>query len=316
MIDLHTHSSVSDGTDPPERIVELAAEAGCGAVALTDHDSLAGTGEARDRAEQLGIRFVPGCEISCHPVAVGGVHVLVYFVEDDGGPLVEELGRLRNDRHERNLALAERLAALGVPVTYDMAVAEAGTESGVGRPHFAAAMVAVGAAASVEDAFDRYLANGGPAYVPKARLSGPDVARLARASGGVAVLAHPYSTGLEGPELARLVGELAGAGFTGIEATYGRYSPRQRQELAGGVAAVGGLDAGEPGPGQLADQSGQFGPLEPRAVGVGEDRHASRCAGQPGDIRTGQARLGDVGGAAVGQVAVERVLDRCGGAAY
>ena len=247
MIDLHTHSSVSDGTDPPERIVELAAEAGCSAVALTDHDSLAGTGEARDRAEQLGIRFVPGCEISCHPVAVGGVHVLVYFVEDDGGPLVEELGRLRNDRHERNLALAERLAALGVPVTYDMAVAEAGTESGVGRPHFAAAMVAVGAAASVEDAFDHYLANGGPAYVPKARLSGPDVARLARASGGVAVLAHPYSTGLEGPELARLVGELAGAGFAGIEATYGRYSPRQRQELGNlarrfDLVATGGSD--------------------------------------------------------------------------
>src|SRR5664280_3294866 len=138
-------------------------------------------------------------------VAVGGMHVLVYFVEDGGSPLVEELGRLRIDRHERNLALAERLAALGVPVTYEMAVAEAGTESGVGRPHFATAMVAVGAAASVEDAFDRYLANGRPAYVPKARLSGPDVARLARASGGVAVLAHPYSTGLEGPELARLV---------------------------------------------------------------------------------------------------------------
>lgn len=247
MIDLHTHSTVSDGTDPPGRVVELAAEAGCSAVALTDHDSLAGTGPARRRAAELGITLVPGCEVSCRPVATGGMHVLVYFVEEDGGPLHEELGRLRRDRRDRNLALAERLAQLGLPVTYEQVVAVAGDESGIGRPHFAAALVEAGAAESIDDAFARYLANGRPAYVPKARLSGAEVAALARDSGGVAVLAHPYSLGLDGPELARVVGQLAEAGFGGIEAVYGRYSPRQRTELGHlarrfDLVATGGSD--------------------------------------------------------------------------
>jgi len=247
MIDLHTHSSVSDGSDPPERIPELALEAGCTAVALTDHDSLAGIGSARRRAEQLGLTLVPGCEVSCRSAGPGGMHVLVYFVDDDASPLGRELVRLREDRRRRNLALADRLRELGVPITYDMAVAEAGDEAGVGRPHFAAAMVAVGAAESVDDAFDRFLANRGPGFVPKARLSPVDVAGLAAASGGVAVLAHPYSMGLDGPELARVVQGLSRAGFAGIEALYGRYSSRQRQELGHlarrfGLVATGGSD--------------------------------------------------------------------------
>ena len=120
---------------------------------------------------------------------------------------------------------------MGIPITYEMVVAQAGSEAGVGRPHFAAAMVAVGAAASVDDAFEHTLANQRPGFVRKARLSAADVARLATASGGVAILAHPYSLGLEGPGLARVVGELAAAGFAGIETIYGRYSPRQRQQL-------------------------------------------------------------------------------------
>ena len=232
MIDLHTHSTVSDGSDPPERIPELAAEVGCSAVALTDHDSLAGLDAARRRADELGVTLVPGCEVSCRSLGPGGMHVLVYFVEDDGGPLAEELVRLRRDRHQRNVLLADRLAGLGLPVTYGDVVTEAGGEDGIGRPHFARVLVNAGAAESIQDAFDRYLATGRPAYVPKSRLDPIDVARLARESGGVAVLAHPYSLELDGPDLARAIGELAEAGFGGIEATYGRYSPRQRQDLA------------------------------------------------------------------------------------
>ncbi|HEV3367212.1 MAG TPA: PHP domain-containing protein [Acidimicrobiales bacterium] len=247
MIDLHTHSSVSDGSDPPGRIPELAVEAGCSAVALTDHDSLAGIGPARHRAGQLGITFVPGCEVSCRPMGTGGMHVLVYFVEEDGSRLCEELGRLRQDRRRRNLALADRLAAMGVPITYDMVAARAGGEEGMGRPHFASVMVAVGAAESVDDAFDRYLTDNRPAFIPKARLTGPDVARLAREAGGVAVLAHPFSNGLAGGDLARMVGELAGSGFSGLEVLYGRYSPRQRQQLGNlarrfDLVATGGSD--------------------------------------------------------------------------
>ncbi len=247
MIDLHTHSTVSDGSDAPERVVELAAEVGCSAVALTDHDSLAGTGAARRRAAELGVTFVPGCEVSCRSGGSGGMHVLVYFAEEDGGPLDEELGRLRQDRGRRNRALAGRLADLGIPVTYDRVAAIAGGEEGMGRPHFAAALVEVGAADSIDDAFDRWLGDDGPAYVAKARLSGAEVAALARDSGGVAVLAHPYSLGLEGRALADVVKELAASGFGGIEALYGRYSPRQRTELGHlarrfDLVATGGSD--------------------------------------------------------------------------
>jgi hypothetical protein len=143
--------------------------------------------------------------------------------------------------------LVERLETLGVPITYDQVIALAGDEGGVGRPHFAMALVEIGAAESIDDAFERYLANGRPGYVPKGRLTGADVARLARASDGVAVLAHPFSTGLVGVELAKLVAELAAAGFGGIETIYGRYSPRQRRELGNlarrfGLVTTGGSD--------------------------------------------------------------------------
>ncbi len=247
MIDLHTHSNVSDGSDLPERIPELAAEAGCSAVSLTDHDSLAGLVPAARRAAELGITFVPGCEVSCRPVGPGGMHVLVYFVDDEASPLGDELVRLRDDRRRRNLALVERLATLGIPLTWDMVVAEAGGEEGVGRPHFASLMVTLGAVASIDEAFDRFLGNGRPAFVPKSRLGAEEVAELARRSVGVAVLAHPYSLGLDGHDLARAVRALAEAGFAGLEAVYGRYSPRQRAELGNlarrfDLVATGGSD--------------------------------------------------------------------------
>lgn len=247
MIDLHNHSDRSDGSETPERVVELAHEVGCSAVALTDHDTLGGLPAAGARAASLGIRLVPGCEVSCVPVAGGGVHVLVYFVDDPASPLGTELDRLRQDRRDRNEALAARLQQLGIPVTVAMAAGHAGTPAGVGRPHFARAMVDVGAVASLDEAFARYLGNGGAAYVPKGRLSVADVCRLARDSGGVAVLAHPLTVGLAGPALADLVGDLAAAGLVGLEAVYGRYSPRQRTDLGNlarrfGLVATGGSD--------------------------------------------------------------------------
>ena len=247
VIDLHTHSTVSDGSEGPGRIVELAHEAGCSAVALTDHDSLGGLAEAAARADELGIRLVAGCEVSCLPVASGGVHVLVYFVDDPTSPLGLELDRLRDDRRTRNLALIGRLDDLGIPLTLPQVAAYAGSEAGVGRPHFARAMVEIGAVGSVEEAFDRYLANGGPAYVPKGRLTVDDVCRLANDSGGVAVLAHPTTIGLEGDALAAAVRGMAEAGLGGLEAVYGRYSPATRTQLGNlarrfGLVPTGGSD--------------------------------------------------------------------------
>jgi predicted metal-dependent phosphoesterase TrpH len=255
VIDLHTHSTVSDGTERPETIAEMAAAAGCSAVALTDHDSLDGLAAAGDAARRVGVTLVPGCEVSCRkpppspgrPAVGGSVHVLVYFVEPGDGPLQDELVALRRDRAERNTRLRARLDELGVPVDYEAMVAEAGGEAGLGRPHFARALVRAGAAHDTDDAFDRFLADGRAAYVPKGRLSAADVARSARASGGVAVLAHPLTLGLDPSALEAMVTELAGAGLGGIEALYGRYTPDQRRGLrrmAGrcGVVATGGSD--------------------------------------------------------------------------
>ena len=254
MIDLHTHSNVSDGSEVPSAIPELAAAAGCSAVALTDHDSLAGLAEAAASAARVKVELVPGCEVSCvKPKVAGGaevrgsVHVLCYFVEEGDGPLQDELRALRDDRRRRNMALIERLAELGVPVSWDELVAEAGGEAGVGRPHFARVLVRHGAAEDIQDAFDRWLADGGPAYVPKARLQAPEVTRLARASGGVSVLAHPLSLGLEPGVLESVVGELAEAGLTGMEATYGAYGTDDRRLLGAmadrlGLVASGGSD--------------------------------------------------------------------------
>jgi len=247
VIDLHTHSTVSDGSEAPERIVELAHDVGCSAVALTDHDSLAGLARAGERADELGIRLVPGCEVSCVPIATGGVHVLVYFVDDPTSPLGLELDRLRDDRGVRNLALIERLGELGFPVTFAMVAAHAGSVEGIGRPHFAQALVDIGAVGSVDEAFERYLANGGTAYIPKGRLTVADVCGLARDSGGVAVLAHPTTVGLEGDALAGMVRDMAEAGLGGLEAVYGRYSPQMRTDLGNlarrfGLVATGGSD--------------------------------------------------------------------------
>jgi predicted metal-dependent phosphoesterase TrpH len=251
VIDLHTHSVLSDGTDPPERIPELAAAAGCSAVALTDHDSLDGIGAARAAAAAAGVTLVPGCEISCKASGLAGeegsAHVLVYFVEDGPNRLTDELVELRRERFVRNRRLAERLAELGVPVDYEAVVARAGAEESVGRPHFAQELVARGHVADIDDAFGRLLANGRPAYVPKARLTPADVAGLARDSGGVAVLAHPLSLGLAPHKLERRVRELADAGLAGIEAIYARYTPEQRSLLrrmaaAADLVATGGSD--------------------------------------------------------------------------
>ncbi len=246
MIDLHTHSTCSDGTDPPSHLPELAVGAGCTALALTDHDTLAGVAAARARAAELGVALVPGCEVSC-AFRGGSAHVLVYFVEPGDGPLQDELAHLQRDRVARNRVLVEKLVSLGVPVTYEEVVAEAAGEESAGRPHVAAVLVRHGAAESIPDAFDRWLASGRPAHVPKARVAPAEVARLARASGGVAVLAHPLTLGLGPGELSAAVAELAEAGFAGIEAVYGRYTPNERAGLCDlarrhGLVATSGSD--------------------------------------------------------------------------
>lgn len=248
VIDLHLHSVFSDGSEVPERICEMAADVGVSAIALTDHDGTAGVQRARARSAELGLRFVAGCEVSCR-AATGSLHMLCYFPNAVGGAegsFAAELDRLAADRSSRNEQMAAKLAALGIPITYEEVVEEAGGR-GIGRPHFAAVLVRNGVADSMQDAFNRYLGSGAPGYVQKARLGPAEAIEIARESGAVAVVAHPLSLGLEPPELEQLVSDLAVVGLGGLESYYGRYEPEVRTELAAmarrhGLTPTGGSD--------------------------------------------------------------------------
>lgn len=237
MIDLHLHSIASDGSDPPWQIAQLAFDAGLEAFALTDHDTFDGLSEGSQRAESLGIEFVPGIELSC-TTELGSCHLLGYFVGNPDTPLGKKLDELGSWREERNKEIATRLRGLGVDVDYEKVKKLAGGNI-VGRPHFAQAIVAAGYASTEKEAFELYLASGKPAYVPKVRLSASQAIELVLESGGVPVLAHPFF-GLEGattdPDeptrlLKALLKEMRAAGLVGMEAYYSTYSPQTRQEL-------------------------------------------------------------------------------------
>ena len=245
MIDLHTHTNRSDGSDPPERIPELAAAAGCSAVAVTDHDRLDGIERARARGEALGVRVVGGCELSCDSDA-GPLHLLAYFVEEGEGLLQDALAGVQDGRSDRNRRLAARLAELGLPASLEEIEAEA-AGGGVGRPHVAAVLVRKGVVSSVQEAFDVWLAAGRPAYVERPRLALPEATSAIHASRGVAVVAHPLSLGLDAHALDQAVALMAAQGVDGLEAIYGRYAPEDRRLLAGlahrhGLVATGGSD--------------------------------------------------------------------------
>jgi hypothetical protein len=245
MIDLHSHSTASDGSESAATVVELAAAAGCSALALTDHDGLAGLAPAAQRARELGIGFVPGCEISCS-FEPGSMHLLCYFVDDVPGPLVAALAALRADRVERNRELVDRLAALGLPLSWEEVRAEAGSDV-VGRPHFAAVLVRHGVVSTVNEAFERYLAKGQPGYVGRKDIDVASAISATIASGGVAVLAHPLSLGLRVTALGPLLDELGQQGLAGVECEYANYDPDTRillRDLARRhrLVATGGSD--------------------------------------------------------------------------
>ena len=217
VIDLHCHSTCSDGSETAGfAVVELAIAAASSAVALTDHDGFAGLAEAGGRARSSAVTFVPGCEVSC-TFQPGSMHVLCYFVGDGTGPLTTALAALREDRAARNDALIDRLAEIGIPVGRSEVEDEAGS-SVIGRPHFAAVLVRHGVVDSVEEAFDRYLAKGKPGYVEREDIAADDAIALTRASGGVAVLAHPLSLGPRGQ-----------ASFARLPRTPRRLGPRRME---------------------------------------------------------------------------------------
>lgn len=245
-VDLHTHSDVSDGSEPPERIVELARDTRLTTVALTDHDTLDGIPAAQRAADRLGVDLIPGVELSCEWLD-GGCHLVVLWLEPGTGPLQDRLHELQVSRDGRNERILERLAELGIEISPEELAAQAG--GGVtGRPHIAALLVRRGAVTSVRQAFDEYLGNGKPAYVDRARLSPEDAIRLARESGAVTILAHPHTLRLDSAAEYRAAFErLGSAGLTGVECWYGEYSPAYRRSMvemarSHGLIPSGGSD--------------------------------------------------------------------------
>ena len=190
MIDLHTHSVVSDGTDTPAELVANAAAAGLAVVALTDHDTFDGLPEARSAGERVGIEVVPGMELSCSRQHQS-VHLLAYGADPENVALAEELALVRGGRTGRLRPVLAKLAELGVPVSEEEVLVFVGSSPSVGRPHIADAMVAAGHVLDRKEAFDRFLSDGGPAHVARYAI---DIGRgvdLVHGAGGVAVIAHP-----------------------------------------------------------------------------------------------------------------------------
>ncbi|CAM5652869.1 Phosphatase OS=Streptomyces antimycoticus OX=68175 GN=SANT12839_061870 PE=4 SV=1 [Streptomyces antimycoticus] len=237
-IDLHTHSTASDGTDTPAELVRNAAAAGLDVVALTDHDTVGGYAEAT-RALPSGLTLVTGAELSCRLNGVS-LHMLAYLFDPGEPELAAERELVRDDRVPRAQAMVAKLRELDVPITWER-VAEIAGDGAVGRPHIATALVELGVVASVSDAFTQdWLADGGRAHVEKHESDPFEAIRLIKGAGGVAVFAHPRAVkrGQCVPESA--IGELAAAGLDGIEVdhmdhdedTRARLRPRRRGRSA------------------------------------------------------------------------------------
>lgn len=216
MIDLHTHSSASDGSDSPTALVDLAADRGLTALALTDHDTIEGIAEGGARAAIRDIRFIPGVEIeiSWEP---GEFHLLGLGIHRPTEEFAEALRELERHRRDRNLGILDRMRELGVEADYQDLMAIAGGPV-VGRPHFATLLVERRIVKNREQAFSRYLAKGRPFYAPKGALDFDRALALIKASGGVAILAHPLSLFVSWGRLPGLVAELKERGLDGIEA--------------------------------------------------------------------------------------------------
>ncbi|MEA1903447.1 MAG: PHP domain-containing protein [Actinomycetota bacterium] len=245
-VDLHTHSTASDGSVDPARLVGMAVERGLTALALTDHDTLEGVAEAAEAADTVDLELISGTELSL-AYDRGGMHLVVLWLEPGPGPLQDKLLALQHGRGDRNTRIVEILNDHGMALTMDEVAVEAGGGS-VGRPHIAAVMVDKGYVPDIRTAFDDWLANDQPAYVNRPKLNPEEAIRLARQSGAVPVLAHPHTLGVHrSHEMAALLNRLRSAGLVGLEAIYATYRRHEREGYADlarrfGLVPSGGSD--------------------------------------------------------------------------
>jgi predicted metal-dependent phosphoesterase TrpH len=244
-VDLHTHSRFSDGSDRPADIARAAADTGLTAFALTDHDTLEGIAEAADAAREVGVAFLPGIELSVE-WRNGPMHLLAYGIAPRSGPLQDRLEALRRGRDGRNEAIVSALNHMGIAIRHEEVASESG-DGATGRPHIAQVLVRMGVVGSVAEAFDLYLARGRPAYRDRPRLTAEEAVALVRASGGIAVVAHPHTVADNAPDFSETFDLLADLGVDGLECHYAEYPPELRTSLERmahrlGLIATGGSD--------------------------------------------------------------------------
>jgi predicted metal-dependent phosphoesterase TrpH len=245
MIDLHTHSTFSDGCLSPESLVALARKEHVTAVALTDHDTTGGVELFLKACLVHGIRGVGGVELSAD-IGKGTLHILGYFFRTDDRSLQDMLRKIRAGRDERNAVILEKLNRLGCELTW-AEVRLLAAEDVVGRPHFAQALLARGYIRNRDEAFDRFLAKGKPAYVERYRLPPGESIRAIRGAGGVPVLAHPSTLQCSAAEMRRMVAGWVDEGLGGIEVYYSEHKAAQVRHYLSlvkefGLVATGGSD--------------------------------------------------------------------------
>jgi predicted metal-dependent phosphoesterase TrpH len=245
-VDLHVHSTASDGSLSPLKIIERAKEIGLRAVAITDHDTIEGSAEALGYPPLPSLEILSGIEISAH-VPSGTMHILGYLLRLDDSSLRQTLKRVQEARANRNIKIVERLQELGVPIEYHELAAVSGGGQ-IGRPHIAQVLVHKGAARSVNEAFKRFLRKGGVAYVSRYRLLPGEAIQMILRAGGVPVLSHPFTLDVKDEgDLEDLLVDLKGAGLKGMEVYYPEHGPErttQYERLARrhGLVMTGGTD--------------------------------------------------------------------------
>jgi predicted metal-dependent phosphoesterase TrpH len=240
-IDLHAHTTASDGLLSPASLVATANERGIQVLGVTDHDTIDGLAEAESAAASIGTTLVPGVELST-TIPGPEIHILGYFVDRTDAAFVEHLAGLARDRVRRIERVVGQLNEAGHAVDLDAILAQADSGS-IGRPHVARALIELGAATDMNDAFKRFLRRGTVGWAPRSPFTAEEAVSLLRRNGAVPVIAHPYSTGDPAGTVARLLS----AGLLGLEVFYGEYGQDQRDELlriarANGLVATGGSD--------------------------------------------------------------------------
>ncbi|SDO60701.1 hypothetical protein SAMN04489867_0139 [Pedococcus dokdonensis] len=237
-IDLHTHSTASDGTEPADVVVAEAARAGLDVVALTDHDTYAGWPAAVAAAHEVGVDLVRGVEVSCSQRGVS-VHLLAYLVDPQAPGLLAELDRARDSRVTRIDRMVELMAADGIPVTVEEVRARAGDGTTLGRPHVADVLVDNGFVSTRDEAFSDVLRNGSRYHVSHYAPNPVRAVELVRAAGGVPVMAHPFANGRGWTVDDAVIERMADAGLAGLEAHHRDHTPAERTHAVELAARLG-----------------------------------------------------------------------------